>query len=178
MRAVYPIGSRCHWAVRRGQDPSLRYKAVRLQITQNRGRGMPRPYRAVYPIGSRCRWVAGGLPNRFALPLGSKEGSRPLPTIQSRKVAGYANTRAGHAPPLPCGFPVGSIYWGGCGGRHICRPYKPTRKFFISIRSRAGHAPPAPCDDFTRPAIPPDGGAWCGCPLRCSAWSKCGCNIA
>ena len=27
-------------------------------------------------------------------------------------------------------------------GRHICRPYKPNRKFFVSIRLRAGHAPP------------------------------------
>ena len=44
---------------------------------------------------------------------------------------------------LPC--------WEDCNGRHICRPYKPTRKFFISIRSRAGHAPPLPRDGFLLP---------------------------
>ena len=30
----------------------------------------------------------------------------------------------------------------GCNGRHICRPYKPTRKSIIAVKSRAGHAPP------------------------------------
>ena len=40
---------------------------------------------------------------------------------------------------------------GGLHGRHICRPYKPTRKFFISIRSRAGLAPPLPRDGFLSP---------------------------
>ena len=42
------------------------------------------------------------------------------------------------------GLPVRLRCRDGCNGRHICRPYKPTRKFVITVKSRAGRAPPLP----------------------------------
>ena len=42
------------------------------------------------------------------------------------------------------GLPVRFRCRDGCNGRHICRPYKPTRKFVITVKSRAGRAPPLP----------------------------------
>ena len=36
---------------------------------------------------------------------------------------------------------------GGCNGRHICRPYKATRKIIIATKSRAGQCP-APAARF------------------------------
>ena len=45
-------------------------------------------------------------------------------------------------------LPIRSICRCDCNGRHICRPYKPTRNIVIAINPRAGRAPPLPQKDF------------------------------
>ena len=49
----------------------------------------------------------------------------------------------------PCGLPVRLICRDGCNGRHICRPYGPTRNITVAVLSRAGRAPPLPCNGFS-----------------------------
>ena len=44
----------------------------------------------------------------------------------------------------PCGVTARLCCPDGCGGRHICRPYQPTRKIIITVKPRAGRAPPLP----------------------------------
>ncbi len=39
----------------------------------------------------------------------------------------------------PRGLPVRSTCRNGCGGRHICRPYKSTRRIVIAIMAPAFH---------------------------------------
>ena len=48
-------------------------------------------------------------------------------------------------PTPPCNLPVISHYRCSGNGRHICRPYKATRKIIITIKPQAGQCPaPAP----------------------------------
>ena len=55
MRGKCPEGWRYRKAARRGQDPSLHYQPAIFAPPQNRGRGMPRPYRAFF----KCARGAG-----------------------------------------------------------------------------------------------------------------------
>ena len=82
-------------------------QAARLRVTKVRGRGMPRPYVTYfYNKASNNRKTARrgqDLSLRYKL---CEDCERRKTQDTSRKVADYANPRAGHAPPLPGGFPV------------------------------------------------------------------------
>ena len=55
-------------------------------------------------------------------------------------------------PTPPCNLPGISHCRVGCNGRHICRPYKLTRKIIIAVKPRAGRAPPLPLVFLNVPA--------------------------
>ena len=100
-----------------------------------------------------------------------KEGARPLPT-NNRKVGGYRQIACfrrvcrGRIYASRGVFPIYRNIWDGCNGRHICRPYKPTRYIHYNIRSRAGHTPPLLRKGFYCPVgrgkPSPLGGRWRG----------------
>ena len=126
-------------------------RAVMLLEPLTCGRGM-----------ARCAFYRGG--GRWL--QREKEGSRPLPTIQSRNVAGTVNMRgawrgvtesryvvgivslrAGHAPPLR--VTVGCVFFRD-GGRWLqcekerSRPFPTIQSRNVAgiVDLRAGHAPP------------------------------------
>ena len=72
--------------------------------------------------------------------------SRHAPYITTRKRA--FSTNWGTHSCVPCGLPVIPHHRDGCGGRHICRPYKSTRNVHVAVMSWAGRAPPLPRHDL------------------------------